>query len=235
MMGIGGRLKAAAAGNTHSIDLELASTQQLTADDSASLSITGDMTIECWVKIESQPANNKSLTIVSKTDSDTQRSYRFFNENLAGTVSLALGISSDGSAQTVKRVTYTITTATWTHLAVVYTAAGGTIDFYVNGAQQGTQQSGAPTSIFDGTALLSIGANNDGGEDHFDGLIDDVRIWATTRTEAQINDNKSLEIDSAASLNGSWHLNNVLTDSSGNSNTLTNVNSATFTTDVPFS
>lgn len=51
----------------------------------------------------------------------------------------------------------------------------------------------------------------------------------------EINANKNVQIDSETNLVGSWHLDNALTDATGNGHTLTNVNSVTFSTDVPFS
>ena len=58
----------------------------------------------------------------------------------------------------------------------------------------------------------------------FDGLIDEVRIWSTVRTATEISNYRYIQIDSATNLQASWHLNNSLVDSSGNSNTLTNNN-----------
>ena len=66
IMLLGAGSNFAAAGNTHSIDLERDLSQYLTAADSASLSITGDITIECWAKAESAAPNNDTMTLVSK-------------------------------------------------------------------------------------------------------------------------------------------------------------------------
>lgn len=64
--------------NTHSLDLESGSSQYATAADSASLSITDDMSLEAFVKFESLPAVGSSMAIVSKWNkSGNQRSYLF--------------------------------------------------------------------------------------------------------------------------------------------------------------
>lgn len=217
--------------NTHCVDLESGSSQYLSRADEALISITGNLTIECWIQFESLPASDNTMNIVGKTAA-SNASYVFKMLNPSGVLTLAFTNSVNGTDLLTASVAWTASTGVWYHVAVVYTAAGGTADFYVNGVQQGTQQSGLATSIFDGTAALHIGAANAG--DFFDGKIDDVRLWSTTRTAANILDNIRVEIDSATNLVGSWHLNNALTDSSGNALTLTNNGVATFSTQVPW-
>src|SRR3990167_8599539 len=63
--------------NTHSLVLN-GTTQYATAADSASLSITGDITIEGYFKIDDLPAAGVSQVFVSKWNKNgNQRSYRF--------------------------------------------------------------------------------------------------------------------------------------------------------------
>jgi hypothetical protein len=54
--------------NTNAIDLEADKSQYLSVSDAvqAGLDITGDLTIEAWVKIESAPGLGESYAIVSK-------------------------------------------------------------------------------------------------------------------------------------------------------------------------
>lgn len=212
--------------NTHSIDLEAGSSQYLSATDSASLSVTGNMTVEMWVKPESQPGTNASFGLVAKYVAEgNQRSYMIKYQDSAGTKRLQVITSADGSTVLNGTVDYTLSNGTWYHLAFVYTAASGQCEVFVDGTSVGTI-TGLSTSLLDGTAAFLIG--NDDSNQYFDGLIDDVRLWSTVRTQAQIQDNRYTEIDSATGLEGSWHLNNALTDASGNSNTLTNNGTASF-------
>lgn len=216
--------------NTYSIDLEATSSQYLSAADSASLDITGALTFEAWVRFESDTGDNQ--VIGSKwDDSGNQRSWMFRYNH--GTTMLSFTASDTGVDPTISNstVTWTATFGTYYHLAVTY-ATSGEVKFYVNGVQQGATQTGARTSLFNSSATFKLGARNAGIE-FLDGLIDDARLWNVVRTVTEINDNKCTEIDSATNLQGSWHLNNSLSDSSGNSNTLTNNNSATFVTTVP--
>ena len=242
IMLLGAGSNFAAAGNTHSIDLERDLSQYLTAADSASLSITGDITIECWAKAESAAPNNDTMTLVSKLATvSNNHSFIFYFEDDAGTDYLYFAYSDDGTsadtAITRSRITHTQSVGSWVHYAVAVTVATQVVDFYVNGTNTtGTNTLTGGTSIFDSTALFAIGGGNQNGNGtFFDGLIDDVRIWATKRTTAQIQDNRSKElVGNETNLNGYWKLNNNLDDATANNNGLTNNGTAVFSTVVPF-
>jgi len=229
------------AANTHSATLVAASSQYFTATDSVSLSLTENNTLEFWIKLTSQPASDAYMFLINKDDIASQRSYGLTYYDAAGTQKIALYLFQTLTATiySVVAFTYTLPIGTWTHLAIVTTIANPVAtkcELFINGISQGngvgTDVGGGATSIADGTAILQLGARAAG--EYLDAQIDDVRIWNIVRTAAQIDANKAVEIDSATNLQASWHLNNVLTDSSGNANTLTAVNSPTFSTDVPF-
>lgn len=86
--------------NTNSIDLEASSSMYASRADTASLSITGDLTLEVQIKPESLPAVGDTMTLVSKWDeTGATRSYKwdiaavsgYFGDGTDG----ALTISSD--------------------------------------------------------------------------------------------------------------------------------------------
>ena len=63
--------------NTHSVDLESTSSQYASRADTASLSITGDITLEAYLKPESLPTTGNTMTIISKWDeTGATRSYK---------------------------------------------------------------------------------------------------------------------------------------------------------------
>ena len=220
------------AANTESADFEVTSSQYLSAGDDPDLSITSDMTIEAWVKFETDPPGNPGFLLVTKRNSTgPDKSYSFDYDSTGGN-RLKLEISADGSDSPQVVVTVDLNTAEWHHIAVTYDASAGSATFYVDGVQEGSTQTGLPTSIFDGVAAFHISGGDVDGT-YMDGLVDDVRLWDDIRTQTEINDNKCIEIDSDTNLKGSWHLNNtLLIDSSGNGNNLTNTNSTASTTDV---
>lgn len=225
------------AANTYAATLVRSSLQFFSAPDSSSLSITGDLTIEAWVKLASQPSSG-SYTIVSKsTESGGQQSFglRYFNNG--GGDTLDAWIYPNGTSLPHASIAETIPSGQWTHIAMVYSASAGAITFYVNGVQTGATQTGLPNSIYDGTAPLLIGGYDQGYPTTlFDGQIDDVRLWAVARTQQQISSAMSSELlGTEPNLRGYWKLNNSLFDSTTNGNTLVNNNSATFeNTDLPF-
>lgn len=103
--------------NTSSLDLEADSSQYASRADSASLSITGALTLEAYIKPESLPASNELMTVMSKWDeSGTTKSYRLS----IGTVSNFFGDGSDGA----------LTISADTTQAPTDSAATGTVDTY---------------------------------------------------------------------------------------------------------
>lgn len=227
--------------NTHSIDLEESSSQYLSITDAAQtgLDITGDMTIEAWIKAETFPAANG--TILSKYNS-AARSYTFVVEDTGGgTRRLRFTISDDGAGtgETTATATTNIAgdTGAWHHVAVAYDASAGQAFFYYDGTADGSP-TGLKTAIFDGVAPVRIGARDVGGSpaQFFDGLIDEVRVWNDIRTSGEISGNRNKQLNgSEAGLVAYWRLNNDLTDETTNGNDLTNNNAAVFSADVPFS
>ncbi|MCK5020305.1 MAG: LamG domain-containing protein [Candidatus Peribacteraceae bacterium] len=221
--------------NTESIDLESGSTQYLSITDAlqTGLDITGDMTIEFWLKPESLAAN---MCIVAKWDSGSnQRGYRV---EFQGTDVMDFAVSSDGTDGNTTTATWDtgLTNGQWDHWAITYDASAGTCAFYLNGATDGTGAS-LKTAIHDSTSGFFVGIRKVTGSPSSptDGLVDEVRIWNDIRTSGEISANYDKQlVGDEAGLVGYWQLNDDLLDQTANDNDLTNNNAATFSTDVPF-
>lgn len=215
--------------NTHSLDLETSSSQFASRADTASLSVTGDMTIEAWVKRESTGA----MCMVAKNNG-TNFSYFF---QFHSTDKARFSVSSTGGAFSVFPPSTTSVTADglWHHVAVSYNAAAGTCAFYLDGATDGTG-SGLPTSINDNASDFFVGQTGDSGDrQYFDGLIDEVRIWSDIRTAQEISDNYRTElVGNEGNLVAYYKFNNAYTDTTSNANDLTASGSPVFSTDIPF-
>jgi len=64
--------------NTHSTDLEASSSMYFTRADNADLSITGDISMEAYIKSESLPTSGGEMVIMGKwNEASDQRSYKF--------------------------------------------------------------------------------------------------------------------------------------------------------------
>jgi hypothetical protein len=234
----------ASAANTYSAHLAKASAQYYTITDAAQtgLDIAGDFTFELWVKFDSLPGDpDKDYGFIRKYYTSGNRSYYFSLREHNYTYALFGVLSSDGAGTlSVPTVSWTPTTATWYHLAMVYDHTAATVKYYVNDTQQGATQTGQVTSIYNSTQAFYIGygdiASGAQYNDYFDGSIDDVRIWTVAKTQAQLAASASTElVGNESGLVAYWKFNNAATDSTSNSNNLTAVNTPTYTTDVPFS
>lgn len=228
--------------NTYSATVVRASSQNFSAADSASLSITSNITIEFWVKITTAPTSGQLYGLVTKDDAGSARSYWVDYYNNGGTLQVRGGISSNGAGNLVEvSWNYTLTASTWFHVAVAITPANANAtkaELFINGTSQGNgsaaQGGSGATSIFDSASPVVIGGYNAAGI-YANAKFDDVRIWSTIRSQAQISANMSVQlVGNESNLVAYWKLNNALTDSTSNGNTLTNNNSATFTRDIGF-
>jgi len=98
----------------------------------------------------------------------------------------------------------------WSHVACTYN--GTVAKIYVNGvlAESKTLASSntAITWSTNPTAIYIGKTTNTSGSEFFKGDVDDVRIWKTTRTEAEINTYKDLKlVGNEANLGAYWNLN----------------------------
>ena len=220
--------------NSYSIDLEKDSVQYLTAADSASLSTTGNFTIAGWLNYESFTG---TPLIWGKTDLvNGARSWYLLH--YSATNNLQAVTSSDGTAETSgANVAWSRSNATWYHFAGVYTASAGAMEFYIDGTSIGSS-TGLNTSIHDNASLFRFGWTASGNA--WDGLYDETGLWSRALSATEIgnlynrNNTYCALISTDANLSAFWNFNNVLTDSSGNGNTLTETGGAVFSTTVPF-
>ena len=226
-----------AGGNTNSIDLEADNSQYLsiTDADQTGLDITGDFTIEMWVKFESiSPAQ---FFYAHYQDSTNFTNFYYNNDNNR----LYFSSIDSGTWRISIYHSWTPSTNTWYHIAVVGKGGGDGVEadwkMYINAVDQGTLTldtgSWNPTlANLGGSIYFGQQGNN---SNYFDGLMDDVRRWNDIRTSTEISDNYQTELTGTeTNLQGYWKLNNDLLDETSNNNDLTNNNSAVFSSDVPF-
>jgi N,N-dimethylformamidase beta subunit-like, C-terminal/Concanavalin A-like lectin/glucanases superfamily/Galactose oxidase-like, Early set domain/Bacterial Ig domain/Glyoxal oxidase N-terminus len=149
----------------------------VTVADNALLHLTNGMTVEAWVKPAA--ASTDWAAAVLKERGTTGLAYALYatdgaNKPPAGYINRS-GTDVEAAGATVLALN------AWSHLAVTYD--GTTIRLYVNGTQAGTKaQTG---NINSSTAPLRFGGDSVWGE-YFNGLIDEVRVYSTALTAAQI-------------------------------------------------
>lgn len=220
--------------STYVADLESGSSQYFTRADNATLSLTGDLTIEALVNFESAPSNSLMVIVAKWDENGNNRGYSFGYEDSAGTKRLRFATSSSGANSSAMVKNQTLTTGTWYHVAVVFTASTSTAEFFVNGASIGTAV-GAHTAIFDNTASFAIGCEFGAGsaaQEFMDGKIKDVRVWSDVRTGTEVDANWDVSLlGTEGNLVGYWKLDNALTDSTSGGQTLTNNGATVFVED----
>ncbi len=156
------------------------SDQYAVADGRGSLNINGNnLTIEAWINNGSTGVRN----IVTKDSTATVPQYDFYINSTGNLVFKLLnvnGIDSVVSSSTIPLLNYT-------HVAVTYNSVLGFATLYANGEVVGLKSIigtivGNTHPVYIGRGFANTGA-------FFNGNIDEVKIWDTCRTEAQIRAN----------------------------------------------
>jgi hypothetical protein len=142
----------------------------IVVDNSASLGITGDITVEAWVK----RSNLAQSTILSKTNG-SRWDYDFYLDDNQSGGQYRVRFWADGAGYLES--TGTITDAFWHHVAV--TRIGDAVTFYIDGSSSG---GGEMTIAFNNNAdPVWIGDDNSNtGE--FAGHMDEIRLSNTDRS-----------------------------------------------------
>ncbi len=155
-------------------------------------------TMEAWVKVTPNSFSG-SRTIVGKVSQ-----FKDFALVLNGD---KLGILIYDGGRKYLTTTNAINTDQWYHVAGVYEASSGKLTLYIDGSFIGELSVTPDTSNSD---TLRIGNSSFNGE-HFDGAIDDVRLWNIARSEAEIANDKDAElVGNESGLIGYWKMNSLL-------------------------
>lgn len=191
------------AQSTSAVGLASASSQYLSAADSASLDLSTTGTIEFWIKFTSTPTAGNAFTVVAKDNQSTQRSYAVFFRNSGGTLRWE-GIVFNGANVDYYSWNHAASTGTWYHIALTLDttqASATTFELFINGSSQGNGSaitSDNIATITNSTASLTIGASGVPSE-YVNGNMDEVRIWNTVRTSTQIANFRSVELTGSES------------------------------------
>lgn len=228
--------------NTKSLSLN-GSSQYAYAADSASLSITGDISLEAWIKLDTL---DHKIEIVTKANDDTVQYSWMWQIEATGKINAAIFSVANGSTSgewsSTSAVIEVGDLGTWVHLAVTIDVSESTgCVMYKNGSSVSVAAKlGTSTSIADSTSKVFIGAYSDTITYPLDGLIDEARIWNDIRTPTEIINNYSIQlVGNEAGLVAYYKFNDAgggegLLDETANNNDLTLVGSPTYSTDIPF-
>ncbi|OGG47458.1 hypothetical protein A2761_03245 [Candidatus Kaiserbacteria bacterium RIFCSPHIGHO2_01_FULL_51_33] len=236
------------AANSNSADFESNNQEYLSISDANQngLDITGPLTLEAWIKLESLPITDESYNIISKYDgTGGGNSYKLDLLDTGGQTGLGLQTNDtcEAPADFELARSYNFSTGTWYHVAATYDS-NFVAEFFVNGTSIGTT-TGPATAFVNCTGTFRIGAflNTVNIIRYFDGLIDDVRVWNIARSASAIASDYQTELTgSEFGLVGYWKLNEssdgsgavTRLDATANNNDLGDNNTVLSSTNVPF-
>ncbi len=141
--------------------------------------IQDDFTIEAWVRTASSPPGSTFVEGSALVFADVEGVQ--LDDFATGIVGDHFVISV-GGPDTAVTSTSTVTSGQWVHLAVSRKRSDGILLLFVNGALEGSAV-GNDHALDQASTLTLAGRAN---RNFYTGLLADVRLWSTARTQAQI-------------------------------------------------
>src|SRR5688572_12538691 len=140
------------------------------------------ITLAAWLKTSSFPSGVNQRFIVKAVDDTEQRTYWVLGHANDGQNRLRFSLRAGGQTTTLTASTGTLPLNTWYHAAATYD--GSWMRLYLNGTEVGSiAKSGSLTRGRNVAVNLGRSPN---GTDYFHGVLDDVRIYSSTLTQAEI-------------------------------------------------
>lgn len=189
----------------------------ITDEEQVGLDITGDMSLSAWVK-PAVGSLETQTTIASKWSEISETSFLFFLEQ--DKVGVAINYEGGDYDYKVLYAPHGKSEGEWFHVGMVYRAASGTAELFVNGVSVGKSAEGfMPSSMADSNADFSVGGRQTRIA-HFTGNIDEVKVWSRALTNGQMLDQGTipLTVKNGKNLQGFWKFNGNLRDRSVNTN-----------------
>lgn len=184
----------------------------------------GNMSIVGWIKLNAEISSGLFGFFDHRSTTTANLRLQIYYDYNGGTRRMVV----DNAGTTPGYILYntTLGTTNWHHIAV--TRASGTAYFYLDGAFCGSVAQSTGTADGNSFTIGSIGGSN-----YASAIFDDVGVFDTALSADQIKElyeGRILgELRTQTGLGALYHLENV-NDSSGNSRTLTNNGTVTFST-----
>ena len=230
----------AATQNNYSASLDSSSAQywSIDDDDQTGLDLNSDFTISAWLKLADLPPNGIDYDFVGKDrqavgevgyllriDDVTRNFEIYYNNGPEQTTTHSVDTPSISDLDTWELITGSCSVST------------SNCHLYVNGLEASTTQAGAATLINNNNQPFIIGSRSGAPVGtYYNGKIDDVRMWSRALSDSEVAalHDSPCTFDNGSNLEGWWQFENNGSDSSGNGNTLTAINSPTFSSDTPY-
>lgn len=159
---------------------------RLVIADKPALNISEGYTMEAWIYANSWKSQSWMGSLINK-DAQGPDSGFAFRCGANGTLSFVISIDNTWIEAQTPAI---MNVEQWHHVAIV--VGEGTLTLYIDGEALGNQTFDGEISI--STQDLNIGASPGFGDRHFDGIIDELRIWDTARSGADIAANSDVAL-----------------------------------------
>jgi len=147
--------------------------------------VQDDFTLEAWIKTTASRSGSMFYHGNGVIYADAPPGSNPAGANDFGTAILndkfAFGI---GNPDTTLQSNSKVTTGVWVHVAATRDRAAGEAHVFVNGVDENSVTTTQKGSLTDQPTLLLGCTLND--QNHFIGLMDEVRVWNVARTESEI-------------------------------------------------
>jgi|GEM_PF-6479549 len=200
-----------------------AQTWRVNIPDAAILDHPGNtISVEAWIFPTAYPTNEGGGMVFNKHETVNSREYDLM---LVAAGQVRFSVYDVASSPFITIGNARIPLNAWTHIAGTYSNATGVVNIYINGILDRTTNIGNVTIASTSTGPMIGGywqINNTVSRAHFEGAIDEVRLWHAERTQAELRDNMCQTLRPQANLIAYYTLDettgNIANDASGNNN-----------------
>jgi len=170
--------------------IRFSSMDYVEAADSTALDVTGDLSLEAWVK-SNATAYAENAGIISKwrnmVGNPNQRAYELYVNKTDNAIGFA--VSPDGTypSSWSLRSHASISLDAWHHVVATFSPSQA-MRIYINGVLDSEIVSGVPSAIFNSPAPLWLGTQYDLTlpSIYFNGSIDEVRVWNRSLSASEV-------------------------------------------------
>lgn len=164
-------------------------TSNISLADSASLSITGNISIMFWAKFPSLPISGSDNAFFTKWNyggsGQNSYSYEIYANPVSGNYDFYQFVSGNGTNVDAHLKTLPSLDTNWHHYAMSTTIASHATEVFFDGISLGVDSSGSITSIFDGNLAAKVGKFSD-AHGYLNGYMDDIALFNRALTAAEI-------------------------------------------------
>ncbi len=193
-------------------------------NDSPELNPNSAITLEVWINAHQWAGSIWGACLISKQGTNPDKGYGLtVGEN--GRIEFNHSVNQSWKAVQTPPI---LGLNTWYHIAAVYDLS--TMKLYVNGILQATVDTQGSPTLGTGVTMI-IGDNPTWSGRYFKGIMDEIRVWEVARSQEQIQENMSIELNGdEEGLVAYWKMNegagSTIFDSTDNENngTLINMN-----------